>query len=142
MKTILVAIGGLVVGALGGSLLSSNLPFSRSDQSVSTKSLRNQNYNTEDVKSSHPAVQTTTGPLNRVEALINKYRGFTSQAFAHEISTLSRQPGSEDFLTRILLFSAWAEQSPEEALSFINKNPQADLGGRGGGMTKRLIDSA
>ncbi|MFT6865178.1 MAG: hypothetical protein ACJAVK_003752 [Akkermansiaceae bacterium] len=61
-------------------------------------------------------VAATPGQTARLQALVDRYSGLTSEEFALEVEKLDGLPMGERMMTGYILFGAWAEVSPYDAL--------------------------
>jgi len=125
-----ILIGGvcLVLGGAGGYLMKGNAAGDDSksnSQEVSSRiSVRtSENGTSSDNYSkleSYQEIANQPGQTARIHALVDFYSNLSPDQFAEEAEKLDRLPFSERILAAYLLFGAWAEVSPTEALEHAN----------------------
>ncbi|MFT7173532.1 MAG: hypothetical protein ACI9NQ_001753 [Paracoccaceae bacterium] len=69
-----------------------------------------------DKPQTYAEVAATPGQTARLQALVDLYSGLSGEEFVKEADKLKDLPFNEQILSAYVLFSAWAEKSPYEAL--------------------------
>ena len=130
--TISCLLAGGAIGYVAGSQ-SDNSADSAGENSagssstVSSRSSRTQSRsNNEEAKRasslSYRDAVSQPGQTNRIQALVDFYANLSPEEYAAEADKLRDLPFSEQMLHGYLLFSAWAENSPYDAMSHANNN--------------------
>lgn len=70
--------------------------------------------------SSYEEVTALPGQTARLQALIELYSGLSNEEFASEAEKLDKLPFNERILAAYILFGAWAEVSPFDAMEHAN----------------------
>lgn len=113
---------GYVFGNNGSEPAEDEVSTSRKDikSSASTRSVSSSNSGGASAKADKPQtyadVAATPGQTARLQALVDLYSGLSSEEFAIEVEKLNGLPMGERMMTGYILFGAWAEVSPYDAL--------------------------
>ncbi|MDB4295831.1 hypothetical protein N9908_06245 [Akkermansiaceae bacterium] len=125
-NTVLVAIACLSGGgALGYFLGSGNdAPVAEADQAsssrVSERRISSLSSDRSEGPQSYEEIAATPGQMNRIQSLVDLYSNLKPGEYAEEADKLDSLPFSERILAAYLLFAAWAEVSPIDAMSHAN----------------------
>ena len=69
---------------------------------------------------SYAEIMQEPGQTARLQALLDRYSNLSADEFADEASTLDDLPFAERILAAYLLFGAWAEVDPYQAMDHVN----------------------
>ena len=86
---------------------------------------------------SYTEIMQEPGQTARLQSLLDRYSNLTADEFADEASTLDKLPFNERILAAYLLFGAWAEVDPYQAMEHVSTKM-----GRAAGFVVRLFYKA
>jgi hypothetical protein len=127
-NTVIIAISCLLAGGSLGYFLGAGNevePIALAESSTTRLSDRDRRSagggSGEDTSAkSYEAIAAEPGQMNRIQGLVDLYSNLSPGEYADEADKLDTLPFSERILAAYLLFAAWAEVSPIDAMDHAN----------------------